>query len=169
MLVGYTETVMRARTRAKKFAEPNEIHIRPQASISGPCQTLAHYISETFILVYPGGGFESRTSRKKGRRRRRSESEGERGREDPSFPRIVELIDLVRRYAGIFRSDQLRASSGIFIPRQFPTIDLSEFEYASSRPNIVSAIRGFVKAGQKNYGYFRIYRLSSLLTFRSWS
>lgn len=41
----------------KKFAEPNEIHIRirPQASISGPCQTLAHYISETFILVYPGG------------------------------------------------------------------------------------------------------------------
>lgn len=81
----------------------------------------------------------------------------------------MELIDLVRRYAGILRSDQLRASSGIFIPRQFPTIDLSEFEYASSRPNIVSAIRGFVKAGQKNYGYFRIYRLSSLLTFRSWS
>lgn len=42
--------------KKKKFAEPNEIHIRirPQASISGPCQTLAHYISETFILVYPG-------------------------------------------------------------------------------------------------------------------
>lgn len=48
---------MRARTAEKKFAEPNEIRIRirPQASISGPCQTLARYISETFILVYPAG------------------------------------------------------------------------------------------------------------------
>jgi len=42
----------------KKFAEANEIHIRirPQASISGLRQTLARYISETFILVYPARG-----------------------------------------------------------------------------------------------------------------
>lgn len=52
----------------KKFAEPNEIHIRirPQASISGGRQPLAHYISETFILVYPvrGDGIDGGLERK---------------------------------------------------------------------------------------------------------
>lgn len=53
-----SKTVMRARTVGKKFAEPNEIRIRirPQASISGPRLTLAHYTSATFILVYPEPG-----------------------------------------------------------------------------------------------------------------
>lgn len=63
----------------KKFTEPNEIHIRirPQASISGPCQTLAHYISETFILVYPGGeGWIEGVEEKGGEKRMKTKEGG---------------------------------------------------------------------------------------------
>jgi len=67
------------------------IRVRPQASISGPCQTLAHYISETFILIPEG-------------KARKREKSGRQGRRKFALSYKQQLIDL-RRYAGIFRSD----------------------------------------------------------------
>lgn len=81
---------------------------------------------------------ESRTSKK-----REEKSGWRRGRRKLALS-YEELIDLVRRYPGILRSDQLRVQAWEFLFHESDHWSL-KFEYASPRPNIVSAFEDLLK------------------------
>lgn len=86
---------------------------------------------------------ESWTSRK-----REEKSGWRRGRRKLALS-YEELIDLVRRYAGILRSDQLCVQAWKFLFRESSDHWSLEFEYTSLRSNIVSAFKDLLKLDRR--------------------